>query len=396
LPYSQAWLINPCENVHMAFEIPREGFTPDQQDLAISGLGRSIYSPTPRPEFDLPRLLGTNHSAYQFVEERAIQQLQKTPTKEVLINQLEGIVEFVRRAQQRQDDAFHDEVRATNGYLSASTQEYLNTLDEQTYHLTSGLEIQRRIVQDTNPGIVHHIQKNLTETVEDMQMPMEARIRLLASRFSGRIQIVTDGDGTLTTNPGEYLHYIPGSEIAEQRLEKHSRDAFPRIFVQNWREPLQMFPHLFKLVGREFAHIRDGAFEFIEEAKQNRCLVTVLTANFETVTRGFMDQNTHAADKVVVWGVTPDDITSTDKENALRRIAYALPDNPVIAIGDGETDIPTGNANDIVLVYFALKHSDLEAFLQKTGARYISYETLTDIAKKLEELGLLANDAQPS
>jgi phosphoglycolate phosphatase-like HAD superfamily hydrolase len=374
----------------MGLEARVGGLTPGSSDFGVPGKIDGVSQAAPQCSHDLLTRLGTNHAAFQFLEDRAIEQLKKTPPKDVLIPQLLGTVDFVKRALEQQETAYHRELEETGGHLSESASNYHQILERQTEVLTKGLKEQERIVRETDPAIVQHIRQNLTETEEDTQKPMGERVHMLAARFSGKVQIVTDGDGTLTTNPDEYLHYIPASLVAEARLKKHGRDAFPWVFTQNWRGPLQTFPHLFKLVGREFAQVRRGVFEFFDEAKQNGVLVSVLTANFEPVTLGFLQKDPHAARDVVVWAVTPDDITSTDKENALKRIAYALPDNPAVYIGDGESDVKACNASDGVLVYFALERSDFEAYLQAKEARYFTYKTFTDIQNKLKEIGLFA------
>ncbi len=361
--------------------------TLDQGDVAV--LGMDICLPAPQQNH-LLELLGTNNTAFMFLEKRAVDQLAHTPPKEQLIPQLLATAEFVKNAMELQDKEYHKAVIASDGRLSDGIWKYRRTLERQTQRLTDGLAAQRRIVQDTNPAIIHQIQYNLSETDEDMSKPMEERVYNLAMRFPGKAQIVTDGDGTLTTNTHEYLRYIPGSLVAESRVRRHGRNAFPFVFSQNWREPLILFPHLFELVGREFATVRPGVFEFFTEAKQNGVQISILTANFEPVTNGFLQQNPQASDGVIVWGVTPDDITSTDKEVALQRFSYTLPDNPVIYIGDGESDKSAAEAREDVLVYFALEGSPFERYLQEKGARYFTYDTFTDIQEKIEELGLFA------
>lgn len=177
------------------------------------------------------------------------------------------------------------------------------------------------------------------------------------SKFKN-IRIVTDFDGTLTEDPNSYLMRIPGSSIGEQMLADHGRQSFAYAAALSWVHPLQKAPEAFRQVGKD-VKLRDGVKETLDEAKMNPQIkdITVLSANFEPIVVGGLDQLTSSADGVRVLAITPDDIRSTDKGSILTLMALEDIDTAVVFLGDGSSDEAALAAHGFIAGYGALENA---------------------------------------
>jgi len=177
------------------------------------------------------------------------------------------------------------------------------------------------------------------------------------SQFA-RIRIVTDFDGTLTEDPNSYLMRIPGSSIGEQMLVDHGRQSFAYAAALSWVHPLQKTPEAFRQVGKDVT-LRNGVKETLDEAKANPQVkdITILSANFEPIVIGGLDQLESSADGVRVLAVTPDDIRSTDKGSILTLMALEDIDTAVFFLGDGSSDEAALAAHGFIAGYGALENA---------------------------------------
>lgn len=113
--------------------------------------------------------------------------------------------------------------------------------------------------------------------------------------------------------------------------------------------------------------------------------MTVLSANMEPFVRGVMHKL--RARDIKHIAVTHDDISATRKDVWITKLALSKPNNPVIYIGDGSSDIVTLEASSLVGVYFALKGSNFEQALKEKGLPHFTYNNFNDICDMVMKLG---------
>lgn len=205
-----------------------------------------------------------------------------------------------------------------------------------------------------------------------------------------KLNLVLDSDGTLTTNDRDYLKISPGNGVGDRLLDALGRDKFYDVFASTWRMPLQMYPSLFYTVGKERAKLRPGVTEFIKVANEKVIPLTILSANFEPLVQGILDQ-IEGSETASLLAVTPDSILSTEKGACLNQLALNNPDNAVIFIGDGSSDIPAIEARENIGWFFAPEGSKFAQELERQKVRH--HSTFTDFYNIISQLNLVKNPA---
>lgn len=256
--------------------------------------------------------------------------------------------------------------------------------------LTDQVEIYRQYVNaypdDVRAAIaIRYVEADLTTTDQDMDTRVAARL----STMNG-VQILSDMDKTITQND-TYLPLIPGSINAETQLERQGREAFAEVFVRNWRPALEVDPGAFKEVGKG-ASLRPGVQELFREARASNVEISVLSANFEPFVYGVLSQIPDA-EGINVWAVRQNSIIATDKGSVLKHTAFESPEQGVVFLGDGASDLPTLEARDYIACYFALEGSVFAKQLEEKGLAFYTYRDFNDIRVKLQELGIFASRA---
>lgn len=210
-----------------------------------------------------------------------------------------------------------------------------------------------------------------------------SRARERLRRFSGRPIIISDLDGSMTTNPGDYLRpYIPGSRQAEDLLEVLTRERFVEVFAGTWQPLLKQCPRLFKVVANK-VKIREGVSDTIEFARANELKFAVLSANFMPFVLGTLERIPGAED-ILTIAVTPETTIADEKYLALRHLALSNPDRPLIYIGDGTSDIKAITPE--VAVFFGLEDASFAEVLKERGLTYFTYSSYHDVTQTLSQI----------
>ncbi len=213
-------------------------------------------------------------------------------------------------------------------------------------------------------------------------LSMEERVANRLKQFEN-FNVISDFDGTITEDPTLYLNHIPGSEIAEPALAASNRTNFPEVFAGTWQGILKDAPSLFESVG-EHITFRRGIKTFLQYLRRGGNDFTILSANFFPVITAALPKITE--DRTRIYAITPDDITSTEKDIIIRHEAKNNPEKAIIYIGDGSSDLPAIEAKDYVACYFALEGSSFAKELAKNNLPHFTYKDFNDIQLKLAQL----------
>lgn len=218
-----------------------------------------------------------------------------------------------------------------------------------------------------------------------------ARIAMFAN---GGIEIVSDYDNTITdesqirkvngVKPGH-----PGAVVADEVLGKHKDalgfgDAYAGLYPPSFQRVAREFPEAFFENGRT-TPLREGAPEFFQFLKAADIPMLFASANLEYTIWGTLSRFPHSED-VRVWSITPDSITAVAKGAVIATEAIENPEKAIVYMGDGESDVPSLEARDVVAAYFALEGSQFARDLEAAGVLYFTYESLTDVSDKLREI----------
>lgn len=184
-----------------------------------------------------------------------------------------------------------------------------------------------------------------------------------------------------------YLRFIPGSALAEVLLDKGGRERFTAVFTGMWREILRQHPQLFQQAGL-LAPLRDGVDAFFANHTADTQML-VLSANFQP----FVEQVMHripSARSIPTLGVTPDDLTVTDKASLIKIIAAQNPDSAVIFVGDGSSDMcvyDDPETRGVLAAVFALNGKSLHKHAQRhPDVITFAYDDFYDVGRVYQEM----------
>ncbi len=183
-----------------------------------------------------------------------------------------------------------------------------------------------------------------------------------------------------------YLRFIPGSALAEILLDKGGRERFTAVFTGMWREILRQHPQLFQQAGL-LAPLRDGVDAFFANRADAQTLI--LSANFQPVVQQIMSR-IPSAHGVPILGVTPDDLTATDKASMIKIIAAQNPDSAIIFAGDGSSDLCVFDdqiTRGVLTAVFALNGKSLHRHAQKhPDVTTFAYDDFYDVNRIYQEI----------
>ncbi len=235
---------------------------------------------------------------------------------------------------------------------------------------------------------------------------METRVGTRLVAFE-RPHIVMDYDNTITdhnkpleklsgftsADPNDQLiTLIPLSAIGEPLLKKIGRDNFAEAYATTWQFLLrdEKGRQAFRLNG-ENAPIREGVGRFLAYAKKDmHAELTVVSANFEPFVMGGLDKIPEA-EGINVFAVRENSIIPTAKGDLLAHLAQRDPKKALIYIGDGASDLPTLQAQDLVACYFALEGTEFENALKEEKLPHFAYRDFNDVTMKLEQINKMRN-----
>lgn len=251
------------------------------------------------------------------------------------------------------------------------------------------------IARKYDATIAHDILQKYQEADQKslaLNLDKDAKVKERVEKFNG-IQIISDFDGTMSTDPKEYLdRLIPGNALVDPYLEEYGREILPLMHVLAWQRALREDPEYF-LEGGKRTPLRRGVNKFLQYAKEKNIPVTIVSTGFMPFLKGAMAQLPDS-EQVKLIGVSAESIVSSDKGTVIADLAQGSLDRATIFIGDGSTDRPALDARDMIACYFALEDSgfakQLEAFNKQAREKgkfeviYYTYNDFTDIHKKIE------------
>lgn len=210
--------------------------------------------------------------------------------------------------------------------------------------------------------------------------------RIIQRLGDRRRRYISDVDGTLTTDPQDYLErLIPGSTTGEEILREHGRESFPEAFAAAWHHGIKVVPESFRNAGRQVP-LRPGVNDAIRYFHDRGDSFEVLSANFVPFVEGVVRDKIPAAKNIKITAVASDDITAIEKGDILKQTAIANPEASTVYIGDGSSDLPSIEAKDFVALYFALEGSSFAQQLEERNVPHYTYKTFDDIREKMQVL----------
>src|SRR5260221_1806850 len=188
---------------------------------------------------------------------------------------------------------------------------------------------------------------------------------------------------------------VPGSEVLEQHFLDYGRDNFARPFIENIQPYLKSHPELFHEGGRNAVVLRKGVVEFFTSLARKQTQRTILSANFKPFIEGGLYDTPLRYDKGLrIIAITHDDISSKDKDTALKLLAADNPNNAIIYIGDGASDMKAAIAfkHHAIAGIFAFKDSDFDRELstQEPPIPHLTYTDFNEIGIQLQQAQYLA------
>jgi 2-hydroxy-3-keto-5-methylthiopentenyl-1-phosphate phosphatase len=256
-------------------------------------------------------------------------------------------------------------------------------------------DFRQSIARKYNATIAHGILQKYKEADQKslaLNLDKDGKVKERVEKFNG-IQIISDFDGTMSTDPKEYLdRLIPGNALVDPYLEQYGREILPLMHVLAWQRALREDPEYF-LEGGKRTPLRRGVNEFLQYAREKNIPVTIVSTGFMPFLKGAMTQLPDS-EQVKLIGVSAESIVSSDKGTVIADLAQGSLDRATIFIGDGSTDRPALDARDMIACYFALEGSgfakQLEAFNKQAREKgeskviYYTYNDFTDIHKRVE------------
>lgn len=214
------------------------------------------------------------------------------------------------------------------------------------------------------------------------------------AQYPGGIHVVSDLDNTITDH--SKLHKVNGidptllgSALADP-LHGPRRMYFPEAFVSIWGPLLRDFHSVF-YEGGQHAPLREGAEDLFAYLNQQGIPTDILSTNFIPFVQAVAER-VGASSETRLLAVTEDDITATLKGDILHSLAIAHPREGILYIGDGESDLPTLQAEYVVEGYGALAGSAFDKTLTDENIVHFTYETAHDIQNQLMQLQHLARN----
>lgn len=207
----------------------------------------------------------------------------------------------------------------------------------------------------------------------------------------------TDFDGTLTTNPTEYLYDIPAGQVHESLMEKAGHDALVPTNAMTGRfDILEKLPEAYRQSGREDKTIRPGVFKFVNNPDK----LTIMSASMLESVQGPLDN--WIANKYIdrsdiqIFAVTPASPITLFKSLVIMHLAIENPELGLRIHGDGGSDINTVKSQDIVTGYHAFHGSKYAAELSSANAPYVTYKSFEDVNRHNAQIDIAATKIRES
>lgn len=198
---------------------------------------------------------------------------------------------------------------------------------------------------------------------------------------------VMDFDNTMTDGDAHIKH-LPTKSM-ELLLKQYTREAFPLLTLITTHRVLMRDTYWFREVGKNQVRFRPGVREFLSQSAKytkDEQLPIILSANYEEVIIGALEQLPQAHEQVAYLAVTTHSILSTVKDKALQYLARKHNQKAVVFIGDGSSDLPALQAGNNVAFYFALEGCSFEAACKEHGVLYFPYRDFQDIQETLDKI----------
>lgn len=221
-----------------------------------------------------------------------------------------------------------------------------------------------------------------------------------SSENAGGVHMVIDYDNTLTdesqinkvngVKPGHPAGVNADEVLGQYAPQKGFGNAYTELFPVSFQPVAKEFPEVFFENGRT-APVREGAEEFLGYLKEREMPLRIASANVDYAIWGTLSRFEHP-DDTAVWSITQSSTKATQKGAVIVTEALANSAGNIVYVGDGGSDSPALEAQDVVAFYVALEGGTFAKDLEAAGALYFTYNSLTDISDKLKEIESLSQE----
>lgn len=256
----------------------------------------------------------------------------------------------------------------------------------------------RQGIQEKQALLAHNETQQRLEGVTDKiskarALPYSTSEELFANTLAAfnDFLFISDRDGSMTQivkSEKEYLlPHGPGSVPLEYHLDTYGRESLPEAFAQYVQPLLRRHPEVFYNAGRHAGKLRDGVVELFTWLKKRGTPRRILSANWGELVRGGLAHTPLAHDdNLVIHAVEHNDMTATDKSTALQLVAADNPQNVIVYVGDGLSDMKVVDAykKGVIGWIFAWKDSPFDRELTAHGIIHSTYTNYHEIQLELE------------
>jgi len=216
---------------------------------------------------------------------------------------------------------------------------------------------------------------------------MKYRIATRIAAMNGNIQVFSDFDGTMTDGTA-HIDMLPTRRL-EEHLEVNDRDDFA-LYSSTTAHAMMRYKDSRVLyeIGKEHVRFRKGVGHLVENIQKytgGRNL-TILSANFEPVLLGGLENLPEASGNLNYICITPDSFLSERKDLVLQFFARTNPKDALLMFADGGSDEISLEAQDNIAGYFALKDKGFAKKCKARGVAYVTYEDFSEIEGHIDDI----------